>query len=630
MISYQEVVSNKAKKDKIKKNPNQFLANFKKILIQKNLQVATLGILLGIITITALPYLIEANFKNKIIGKVYVANSNLSGRSFTDAGEIIQREAAHINTRPIQVLNEQKSWSFYPGELGFRIDERATLAKIKGLGRSGSILERLTSQIKLLFGPQQTNFVVEGNKEAFLNGLLKVTSEVEIAPINAGYQLKNKSIILTDEKQGKKVDTTSLYNGIEQNLSSGKNGPLFLVVFDQEPQVTKKEAQIFLPEVSQISNFNLSLAFKDQNFKIDPVDLVKSITLTKTGQFNFADLNLASGSAKEQKLGYFRLTLDQKRFMKTFEPIAKEIETPPVNAKFTIEGGRVVVFEPSKDGVVIKREQLVSEISNWLNSDLSSKTIEIAANVTLAEITTAQVNNLGIKELVGKGTSNFSGSSSERIHNIKTATSKINGTLIKPSETFSFNQTVGEISLSTGYTNAYVISKGRTVLGEGGGVCQVSTTTFRAALNSGLPFVERNAHAYRVGYYEKDSPPGFDATIYVPTVDLKFKNDTPAHILIKAYVSGNNLNFEFYGTDDGRKVEIDKPIITNVAPAPEPAYEDDPELPAGQLKQVDFAAPGANVKIIRRVTLNGQTTSDSFFSAYKPWQAVYKRGTKPI
>ncbi len=205
------------------------------------------------------------------------------------------------------------------------------------------------------------------------------------------------------------------------------------------------------------------------------------------------------------------------------------------------------------------------------------------------EVTNEEANNLGITEKIGEGTSHFAGSIANRIYNLTLAATRLNGILIKPGEVFSFNKALGDVSVFTGYKQAYVIQNGRTVLGDGGGVCQVSTTLFRAILNAGLPVVERNQHAYRVSYYEQDSGPGIDAAIYTPTLDLKFKNDTGNYILIQAYVNPDEykLTFELYGTKDGREVFIGKPVILSQSPAPEPLYQDDPTLPKGVIKQID-------------------------------------------
>ncbi|PIZ99475.1 MAG: hypothetical protein COX78_01805 [Candidatus Levybacteria bacterium CG_4_10_14_0_2_um_filter_35_8] len=250
---------------------------------------------------------------------------------------------------------------------------------------------------------------------------------------------------------------------------------------------------------------------------------------------------------------------------------------------------------------------------------------------TKPAITTDKANKLGIKEVIGTGTSLFQHSIPGRIFNVTLASSRINGILVGPGETFSFNKALGDVSSFTGYKQAYIIKDGRTVLGDGGGVCQVSTTLFRAILNAGLPILERQAHAYRVGYYEQDSSPGLDATVYSPSPDLKFKNDTENNILIQSFVDPSilRLTFVLYGTLDGRQVNMTKPIILSQTPPPPAIYQDDPTLTKGEIKQVDFAAWGANVYFTRQVTKNGkEIISDKFVSNYRAWQDIFLKGTK--
>jgi len=262
------------------------------------------------------------------------------------------------------------------------------------------------------------------------------------------------------------------------------------------------------------------------------------------------------------------------------------------------------------------------------------KIANINVSVEIAEpaIKTEDINNLGIKELLGIGTSTFKGSIPGRIHNIELAASRLNGVLIAPGETFSFNEALGDVSRYTGYQSAYVIKDGKTILGDGGGVCQVSTTFFRAALDSGLPIVERRAHSYRVYYYEQDSGPGLDATVYAPTTDLKIQNDTLGHILIQSSTDTKNLalRFEFYGTSDGRVATTTKPVILNSIAPPEDLYQDDPTLASGVVKQTEHKAWGAKVIFDYSVERNGENIyKKQFVSNYRPWQAIFLRGTAP-
>jgi len=324
------------------------------------------------------------------------------------------------------------------------------------------------------------------------------------------------------------------------------------------------------------------------------------------------------------------------KLISVLSPIIEKLHSDPVDSLFTFQNGRVTVFRPSKDGQTADIEELKSQMSSKFLTVVSSLkpgtiVIQIPVNVLKPKITTDKANNLGIKELLASGTSLFQHSITNRIYNISLASTRLNGILVAPNEVFSFGKALGDISSFTGYLKAYVIQSGKTVLGDGGGVCQVSTTFFRALLNAGLPIIERTAHAYRVGYYEQDSPPGLDATVFVPSVDLKFKNDTGNYILIQTYIDPNvqRLTFELYGTKDGREVNIGKPVVINEVPPPPDVYQDDPTLPKGQIKQVDFAAWGAKVYFTRQVTKNGKIIiSDKFDSDFRPWQAIYLRGTK--
>lgn len=325
----------------------------------------------------------------------------------------------------------------------------------------------------------------------------------------------------------------------------------------------------------------------------------------------------------------------QGKLIEILSAFTQSVNKKPVDALFKFEDGRVTTFRPSSQGKEVDLENLDKQIlslgAKVLYLHPETLTIDIPIKTLEPSITTDSINNFGIKELIGIGTSHFAHSIPSRIYNINLATSKFDGVLVQPEEIFSFDKVLGDVSSLTGYKQAYIIQNGKTILGDGGGVCQVSTTFFRAILNAGLPVVERHEHSYRVGYYEQDSPPGFDATVYYPSVDLKFKNDTGHYILIQTSIDPDNLelNFYLYGTKDGRVVDITTPVVRNQTPPPADLYQDDPTLPRGQIKQIDFSAWGANVYFTREVTKNGKVIiSDKFISNYQPWQAIYLRGTK--
>ncbi len=314
--------------------------------------------------------------------------------------------------------------------------------------------------------------------------------------------------------------------------------------------------------------------------------------------------------------------------------LAQRIDIPVQNALFKYQDGKVSAFKASHDGRRVNMFETKKRFATALLAadDTTEDFIQITLPVDTIKpaIATDQINNLGIKELIGRGYSQFHGSIPGRIHNVAFAASRFNGVLIKPGETFSFNDAVGDISAATGYQQAYIIKEGHTVLGDGGGVCQVSSTFFRAAMAAGLPILNRTAHDYRVHYYEEGGfKPGLDATVFGPSVDLKIKNNTSGYILIQTKADTNNMNltFELYGTKDGRVAQILNHQVWGLTPPPPDLYQDDPTLPKGEVKQVDFAAWGTKASFQYKVTRGNEILEDtSFASDFKPWQAVYLRG----
>lgn len=322
---------------------------------------------------------------------------------------------------------------------------------------------------------------------------------------------------------------------------------------------------------------------------------------------------------------------------KTLNNLSEDIDFSPQNALFEFQNGRVTAFRVSKRGKKLNTQKTLASLEQKLSllvkdaSFSASLTIPLEVEMVEPKVTTAQANDLGIEASLGRGVSYFGGSSKERVHNIALSSSVLHGRLLAPGETLSLNGVLGDISPTTGYQTSYIIKEGKTVLGDGGGVCQTSTTLFRAALNSGLQIIERHPHSYRVSYYERGGfSPGLDATVFDP-VDLKFENNTPAHVLIQTNLNYSNasLTFEFYGKRNDRQVNISKVKIWDQQPPPEDKYIDDPTLPKGEIKQIDWKAWGAKTSFNYKVTRGGEVLQEkSFYSNFKPWQAVFLRGTK--
>ena len=403
------------------------------------------------------------------------------------------------------------------------------------------------------------------------------------------------------------LDKTAMEKIATDYLLTGKYTSQ-LPIKEVTPKVTTERAQLAKQTLETVAKDPIKLVFESHSWTIDAKQLLTLLDLKKGED----------------------LLLDKDQTYMYMGTIAQEIDREVIEGLFEFNQvtKRVTAFKPSQEGRKLNADNTYQLIADALENG-AQRNITLPVDIVKPKIQTSDVNSLGIKELIGRGISNFAGSIPNRIYNVNLTASKINGVLIPPGQVFSFNQTVGDITAATGFKQAYVIKEGRTVLDDGGGVCQDSTTLFRAVLNAGLPVIKRTAHAYRVGYYEQGFPPGLDATVFYPSVDFQFKNDTPAHILIQAYTVGVTLYVDLYGTDDGRVATLTQPVITNQTPPPQELRQDDPTLPKGIVKQVDFSAWGANVSFTRTVTRNGEVlTKETWRSSYKPWQAVYLIGTK--
>lgn len=271
--------------------------------------------------------------------------------------------------------------------------------------------------------------------------------------------------------------------------------------------------------------------------------------------------------------------------------LSKNFDHPPVNGQITVnDEGNLIESKPSQNGRILDQAKSQNKIIKALS--LGQSSIELVFQEIQPEISLEEIGKLGILTLLGKGQSNFSGSPKARVHNISVGASIFNGILLKPDEEFSFNQLLGSVDASTGYQPELII-KNKTITPEyGGGLCQVSTTLFRAALISGLKILERHPHSLPVRYY---NPQGFDATIYPGVSDLRFKNDTGGYILIESLLENYQLTFEVFGQTDGRKVTIDGP------------------------RTYDVQKNGAMKAILKRIIAysNGGEHTDIYYSDYK-------------
>ncbi len=252
------------------------------------------------------------------------------------------------------------------------------------------------------------------------------------------------------------------------------------------------------------------------------------------------------------------LLINTDLLKKSLSTLATRVNRDPVDARLKIENGKVSAFSLSEKGISLDENKSAKAIIDYLKNSSESQMLALPYQEINPKIGENSTDSMGINTLIGEGHSDFRGSSRNRIANIKIATDKFNGVLIKPGEEFSFIDTLGPVDAEHGYLPELVIKQDKTEPDYGGGICQVSTTAFRAAIYSGLEITARQNHAYPVSYY---NPQGMDATVYIPRPDLKFINNTPGYILIQTKIEGTILTFQFYGTSTGQTIKIIGPTI---------------------------------------------------------------------
>ncbi|MFA6184714.1 MAG: VanW family protein [Candidatus Shapirobacteria bacterium] len=507
----------------------------------------------------------------------------------------------------ILVLPNQQETSFKLATISAQINKN----EIANTMLSRRLNQGIIAYIKYFFKPKnfKLEITLDTNKLNQQADLLASQIDKPFIPTELNY--KNSLISVAIGSTGVQFDRDAFIN----NLST-------LLLIGNFNQKIRLETQIIgsIPTNDQINNA-----------KLRAQKLIKKSLILKQD----SSQTIINNSILVSWVG-FDNNYQTDKINKYIEKLNSTFKKEGTDAVFKMENNKVVEFIPAQNGITIKTDELSSQITESLNKLINTEDLskEITIPVTIAEpkIKNSNTNDLGINELLGQGVSTFNHSSATRNINVKKGSSIVNNILVAPNTTFSFIKNLGEVSLKNGYANAYIIKEGKTLLDVGGGICQVSTTLFRAMLNSGLNITERQAHAYRVSYYEEDSKPGFDATVFIPSPDLKFINDTGNYVLIRNIYDGDNkkLTYEIYGTNDGRKTEISNYKQWGAQSAPPDVYIDDPTLEVGKLIKTESKVPGLKTSFDWTVTKSDGTIlhQKTFTSNFVPWAAVYRRGTK--
>lgn len=576
-------------------------------------------------------------YRDRVILGVSVQGQSMQGLTRAEAKQFLQNRfgepdaiLARFGGEPIIVRDGNRSWRAYPWELGLRTNFEPIAEQAILLGHRDNPFASVSDQLQCLWFGCDLGIDAQFDMHTAQAYLGWLAPQVEQPARDASLRIEGVRVIATAAQNGRVLNGEEMLERIRQRVLQNERGDIVLTFREMKPLIADVTAA--QSQAEAIVSAPLLLTFAGRTWAIDQATLASMI-----------DIKL-----QQDTDGKMRVTasLDRTPLIAQIKTIAREINQPARDARFRFDTntGALALTRTSQAAQTLDPEAAAKQIEQQLVASIarppgmaspsdapSMRTVGLPVNVTKPPIAMEDAAKFGIKELVAQGVSNFKGSSAGRIQNIRTATAQFEGVVVPPGAVFSFNQFLGEVVEANGFDDAYIIFADRTVLGPGGGVCQVSSTVFRAAFFGGFPIVERWAHAYRVSYYEP--PIGIDATIFSPSVDLKFRNDTEAYLLIQPKLDLRNttLTFDFYGTKPNRTVEMEEPIMENIIKAGPAIYTDDPTLKKGTTKQIDFAHDGADVTVWRKILVNGQVVKrERFFSRYEPWVARYLVGTKVV
>jgi len=570
----------------------------------------------------------EVVYADRVYPGVYVHNIDLSGMTLDETNLSLDQALRYTRDGTIQFMYQDRIWDLQPGDLGYTLDPIISAEQAFSVGRGSWFPVNLLEKARAWFGGVQLASVAQYDERVALAYLQSIAEEIDQPVIEASLALENTEVVVISGQVGREVDITATLTELAPHLLQMESAviPLFVTertpgIMDVAPQAEVAKKILSNPLV--LTAPSIDVEDEPLSWTIQPEDLASMLIIQRVDD----EEGVNSG---------YQIGINENLMQVYLSSLAPGLFVNPVNARFIFNDDTRVL--EVKDPAVIGRDLDIDTSIEQINEQLLAGAHEIGlAFTTLTPDVTddATGEELGITELLDREyTTYFFGSEAARIQNIRAAAERFHGLLIAPWETFSMAQALGNISLDNGYAEAPIIFGGQTIQGVGGGVCQVSTTLFRAAFFAGFPIVERHAHSYRVGYYEQRSNgvrdpnlAGLDATVYVPIVDLKFTNDTDHWLLMETYMGNYSLTWKFYSTSDGRTVNWQTTGPTNIVKAPEPLYRENPELAKDQIKQVDYAADGADVNVTRTVYINDQVYfSDAFYTHFRPWQAIFEYG----
>ncbi len=549
---------------------------------------------------------IAMRYQGEFLPGSKVGGVDVSGLTPERAVDLFDSRWRGYIASPVVFKTPDQDWKPSAEEIGIGVDYLTPIRKAYAWGRTGGIFRRgrENAAVTALSRDFPIEFTFQrGKLRRYLAG---IASRYFRPVVNASVEVKDGEIRLRAGSRGMELDWEAAVDLV--NPPGPNVGPQLITIPIKEtaPKLSTANAEGLTQTITKMLEDPIVLDFEGNGWLLDQRTLRDALRLERVGTEIVP-------------------TFDRSKFEPLFDEIDSRLSIAPSDgaSRFDSESERVVEFVPSIDGRRLDRGSLASGIVEGAKS--GNRTVDIPIIGVPASRT--GVKDLGIENLIAAGESFFRHSPSFRVHNIEVGARLLNGSLLMPGDEFSFNRYLGPIEYDRGFIDGLVIIEDSTVDAIGGGICQVSTTLFRAAFLAGLPIEERHKHLYRVRYYEQgDFPIGFDASIWQPVLDLRFVNNTEGPIMVRTVFSRreSSLKFELWGRRPHHTVEISGHRLSDWEDPPPDEWVIDEELPEGTTRQTEWAVKGVFAVLERKVTsATGAVSNSRFSSSFLPWPNRY-------
>jgi vancomycin resistance protein YoaR len=559
-------------------------------------------------------------FSGRIFPGVHVMGVDLSGQTPEQAQRSLTSVLDEFDARPITLRFQEQEWQRRGGEFGLKRDVTPLVSSAYELGREGNLLSQLVQQLYLWRSGRNIDSVgVLYDPDVARAFVEELATHVNRPVVDAHLDIRpDGSIDQQIAQVGRELDIDASWRRLNEALSHPGPQTLELAVNQVAPRVGDDKIAGARNRADQVLGMPLTLRFHNQQWQLDSRALVKTLKVN-TGPD-----------------GQVTIDPDRAAIEKLTEQIAAEIDQEPQDARFAWAGGALDVLRESKDGQKLERPATVELLTRHLMGP--ERVLNLPVSVAPAAVRVEDKEKLGITKLIDSSRTNFSSGLPPKRHNIQLAASRLNGVVVPPGATFSFNKEVGSTSLDAGYQVGWGIAASgsghRTVPSVAGGICQVATTLFQTVFWSGYQIEERNWHLYWIPSYTSRNVVGLDATVDEDSgLDFKFINTTQNYLLVQSWIDASlNVNFALYGTPPPWTVKVEpQPLADRVEPEQGTLIVEEPTLPKGQRIAVEGAQAGFNATVVRRVIPTDPTDGDErilrMTSRYRPARNTIMVGT---